>query len=80
MGTLADIEEHCAAAKLSSPAITVIGEVVNCRPQLNFFEQQQGRGVLVLRDARQSDIFAQKLRQAGLFPVSCPVIQIEPLD
>lgn len=80
VGTLADIEEHCAAAKLSSPAITVIGEVVNCRPQLNFFEQQQGRGVLVLRDARQSDIFAQKLRQAGLFPVSCPVIQIEPLD
>lgn len=79
VGRLSDIEERCAAARLSSPAITVIGEVVNCRPQLNFFEQQ-GRGVLVLRDARQSDIFAQKLRQAGLFPLSCPVIHIKPLE
>ncbi len=76
VGTLADIEERCAAAKLSSPAITVIGEVVNCRPQLNFFERQQGRGVLVLRDARQSEIFIRKLQARGLTPYCCPVIEI----
>ena len=76
VGTLIDIEEKAAAQHLSSPAITVIGRVVECREGLNFFEPQPGRGVLILRDARQSDIFAQKLRQSGLQPVSCPVIRI----
>ena len=76
VGTLIDIEEKAAAQHLSSPAITVIGRVVECREGLNFFEPQPGRGVLILRDARQSDIFAQKLRQSGLQPVNCPVIQI----
>ncbi len=75
-GTLADIEERAAAARLASPAITVIGRVVECRPQLNFFEPRPGRGVLVLRDARQSGVFEQKLRLRKLQPVCCPVIRI----
>lgn len=76
VGTLADIESKAAAQRLSSPAITVIGRVVDCRAGLNFFEPQPGSGVLILRDARQSDVFAQKLRQSGLQPISCPVIRI----
>lgn len=76
VGTLADIEARAAEQRLSAPAITVIGRVVDCRKGLNFFEPQPGRGVLILRDARQSDIFAQKLRQSNLQPISCPVIHI----
>ncbi len=78
-GTLADIEQKVREAGLTPPAITIVGGVVNCREQLNFFEQRRRPGVLVLRDARQSSPFAKMLREAGFHPVSCPVIRIEPL-
>lgn len=77
VGTLGDIEQAVAAEKLVPPAITIVGNVVKCREYLNFFEQQQKCGVLILRDARQSDIFAKKLMQNNFEPVVCPVIQIE---
>lgn len=76
-GTLATIEEICAQAEMVPPAITVVGNVVKCREYLNFFEGQRKQGVLILRDIRQSDIFANKLLQAGYEPVVCPVIEIE---
>ena len=78
-GTLADIEQKVKEAGLTPPAITIVGDVVNCRGQLNFFEQRRSPGVLVLRDARQSSPFAKMLRGAGFRPVICPVIRIEPL-
>lgn len=76
-GTLETIEQICAEAKMVTPAITVVGNVVKCREYLNFFEGQRKQGVLILRDIRQSDIFASKLLQAGYEPVVCPVIEIE---
>lgn len=89
VGTLSDIEAKVAAAGLTSPAITVIGQVVNCRSQLNFFEpklaeqarknqERRQKGVLILRDPHQSNIFAQKLMNADLYPLAWPVISIEP--
>lgn len=85
VGTLRDIASRVAAAGLTSPAITVIGRVVECRAELNFFEQQLAeqaaeyhkKGVLILRDARQSDVFVRKLRQNGLQPCAWPVIEIK---
>lgn len=76
-GTLANIEDLCKQAQMVPPAITVVGNVVKCREYLNFFEGQRRKGVLILRDIRQSDIFANKLLQAGYEPVVCPVIEIE---
>lgn len=76
VGTLADIEAKVAEAKLTTPALTVVGSVVNCREQLNFFEDQKKKGVLILRDSKQSDIFARKLSRAGLDPIAFPVIRI----
>ncbi len=76
-GTLATIEKQCQAAAMKPPAITVVGNVVKCREYLNFFEGKRRKGVLILRDIRQSDIFANKLLQEGYEPVVCPVIEIE---
>ncbi|HMM05168.1 MAG TPA: uroporphyrinogen-III C-methyltransferase [Clostridiales bacterium] len=78
VGELCDIREKVRAENLVSPAITVIGDVVKCRESLNFFEQNRQDGVLVLRDAGQSALFANKLLANGFTPVVCPVIQIKP--
>lgn len=76
-GTLENIEERCKEAKMVPPAITLVGDVVKCREYLNFFEGNRNKGVLILRDIRQSDIFSKKLLQAGFEPCVCPVIEIE---
>lgn len=78
-GTLSDIEQKVREAGLTPPAITIVGSVVNCREQLNFFEPNRRPGVLILRDARQSSPFAAMLQEAGFRPVVSPVIKIEPL-
>lgn len=54
--------------------------MVRCREYLNFFETSHRDSVLILRDSRQSDIFAKKLLQAEFEPVVCPVIEIEKRD
>jgi uroporphyrinogen III methyltransferase/synthase len=77
VGDLTDILEKVKEGNLVSPAITVIGDVVKCREYLNFFESNQKEGVLILRDARQSDLFAKKLLANDFEPVVCPVIRIE---
>ena len=79
VGELHDIREKVQAENLVSPAITIIGDVVKCREDLNFFEQNRKDGVLILRDARQSALFAKKLLANDFMPVVCPVIQIESL-
>jgi uroporphyrinogen III methyltransferase/synthase len=77
VGDLTNIQEKVKEGKLVSPAIPLIGDVVKCREYLNFFENNKREGVLILRDARQSDIFAKKLLANNFEPVVCPVIQIE---
>lgn len=77
VGTLETIERICQEMQMAAPAITLVGDVVACREKLNFFETKRQDGVLVLRDARQSDVFAKKLMRSGFTPVVCPVIQIE---
>jgi uroporphyrinogen III methyltransferase/synthase len=49
VGTLATIAELANQAKLSPPAVTVIGDVVNLRDKLNWFERRPlfGRRVVV---------------------------------
>ncbi len=77
VGTLADIEKVVEEQQLKPPAISLVGDVVRCREYLNFFENRGKKSVLILRDARQSDIFAKKLIQADFDPVVCPIIEIE---
>lgn len=77
VGTLENIEQICQEMQLTPPAITLVGNVVKCREYLNFFEQGRRPGVLILRDARQSDVFAKMLMKNNFEPVVCPVIQIE---
>jgi len=80
-GTLKDIVEKVAAAKLRPPAITIVGEVVTLREQLRWFEDRPlfGRRVVVTRPRAQAGPQIQALRDMGAEVLAFPTIRIEPI-
>ena len=69
-------------AGLTPPVITVIGEVVNLREELAWFDKRTlfGKRVLVTRSRSQASRLCTLLEQAGANPVELPTIQIGPLE
>ncbi|HJV64584.1 MAG TPA: uroporphyrinogen-III C-methyltransferase [Geomonas sp.] len=80
IGTLADIAEKARQAAFKAPAITVVGEVVNLRETLRWFDNRPlfGRSVLVTRGADQAGEFTAKLERLGARVYACPTIEITP--
>ncbi|MBU5612282.1 uroporphyrinogen-III C-methyltransferase [Geomonas azotofigens] len=78
VGTLADIADKARAAAFKAPAITVVGEVVNLRETLRWFDNRPlfGRTVLVTRGADQAGEFTSMLEQLGARAYCCPTIEI----
>jgi len=79
-GTLADIAEKARQSGFRAPAITVVGEVVNLRETLRWFDNRPlfGRSVLVTRGADQAGEFVSKLERLGARVYGCPTIEIIP--
>jgi uroporphyrinogen III methyltransferase / synthase len=79
-GTLADIAERVARAQLKPPAITVVGEVVRLRDQLNWFERRPlfGKSIIVTRAREQASDFKAKLETLGAHCIEFPTIEIAP--
>ena len=79
-GTLADIAGKAHAAGFKAPAITVVGEVVNLRQQLRWFDNRPlfGRSVMVTRGADQAGEFTSRLERLGARVCACPTIEIRP--
>ena len=80
VGTLADIVEKVEKAKLKPPAITVVGDVVRLREELNWFESRPlfGRKILVTRAREQSSDFKALLADLGADCIEFPTIGISP--
>ena len=80
VGTVSDIAERATAAGLGLPAITIIGEVVDLRESLRWFDNKPlfGKRVLVTRAVHQAGSLAQLLRDEAAQPVLAPTIRIEP--
>ncbi len=78
IGTLADIAEKARKAEFRAPAITVVGEVVNLRETLRWYDNRPlfGHSVLVTRGADQAGEFASKLERLGAKAYRCPTIEI----
>jgi uroporphyrinogen III methyltransferase/synthase len=76
-GTLADIVERIGKNKVKPPALTIIGEVVNLKPQTDWFETLPlfGRTVVVTRPEEQTDDILEQLNEKGAEPFLFPVIQ-----
>ena len=79
-GTLADIADKARKAAFKPPAITIIGEVVNLREKLRWFDNRPlfGKGVLVTRATDQAGEFSRLLSGSGARVFECPTISITP--
>lgn len=83
VGTLDNIVEKVAQAKIRHPAIIVVGQVVNLRDKLRWVEKKPlfGKRVVITRARSQASTLAQKVETLGGEPFEFPVIDIaEPLD
>lgn len=78
-GTLEDINEKALEKEVKPPTLIVIGEVVELRDKLNFFESQPffGKKVVVTRAREQSSILSEKINDLGGSVIELPVIKIE---
>jgi len=79
-GTLADIVDRVREAGLTSPAVTIVGEVVRLRETISWFEQRPlfGKRVLITRTRKQASTLAKLLADEGAIPIELPSIEIEP--
>jgi uroporphyrinogen III methyltransferase / synthase len=79
-GTLATIVE--IAKDIKPPAITIVGEVVNLRDQLNWFESRPlfGKTIIVTRSRDQASVFSDQLIELGANVLEYPTINITDPD
>lgn len=80
VGTLATIADQAEAAALTPPVVTVIGEVVRLREDLNWFERRPlfGQRVVVTRARIQATPLVQALEAQGAEVLRLPCIRFEP--
>ena len=80
VGTLADIVKKADLAALEPPTVIVVGEVVNLRSKLNWFETRPlfGTTVLVTRPQEQASEFEDLLSVYGAAVLRFPTIAIVP--
>jgi uroporphyrinogen III methyltransferase/synthase len=78
--TLAHVAADARAAKMAPPAVTVIGDVVDLRQTLSWFETKPlfGWRVLVPRTKEQAGSLTARLREFGAVPDEVPTISVEP--
>jgi uroporphyrinogen III methyltransferase/synthase len=80
VGKLADIVQKVRKENLRPPAILIVGEVVQIREKLNWFEKKPlfGKKILVTRAREQASDFAQILEDYGAQVIQFPTIEIHP--
>ncbi len=78
-GTLETISEIAEREKVAPPTLIVVGEVVNFRKKLNWFESRPlfGRRIIVTRARAQASDFSQKLEELGATVVEFPTIETQ---
>ena len=81
-GNIESIVQRGKDAGLTPPVITVIGEVVNLRDKLAWFDKRTlfGKRVLVTRSRSQASRLCTLLEQAGANAIELPTIEISPLN
>lgn len=79
VGSLSDISEKVKEAKLQSPCIIVVGEVVKLSEDLNWYENKPlfGKNICITRSRRQSENLKNKLVELGAEVTSFNSIEIK---
>ncbi len=80
VGTLEDIVEKREAAGLTNPAIIVVGEVVQLREKLQWFEKKPlfGKRILVTRARSQASGLSEQIAELGGEAYEFPLIRMQP--
>lgn len=80
VATLGTVAAAAKAAKQSGPGVMVVGDVVDQRASLSWFETKPlfGWRVLVPRTKEQAGQLSEQLRLYGAVPVEVPTISVEP--
>jgi uroporphyrinogen III methyltransferase/synthase len=78
--TLQHVAADARAARMTPPAVTVIGDVVAMRDALSWFETKPlfGWRILVPRTKEQAGSLSARLRGFGGVPEEVPTISVEP--
>lgn len=78
-GSLRDITERVRETGMQTPALIVVGTVVNLRDSLQWFENKPlfGKRVMVTREVSQAKEFADRLSGEGAIPYVLPLIRLE---
>ncbi len=81
-GTLADIVERVRKAGLKAPAIVVVGEVVQLRESMQWFEKRPllGKRIVVTRARAQASDLIRTLSDLGARCLEFPTIRVLPPD
>ena len=79
-GTLSTIVDEVKKAGLKSPAIIVVGDVVNLREELAWFDKKPlfGKRIVITRARAQASGLVSKLTQLGAHCLEIPTIKIQP--
>ena len=79
-GTLENIANRAEASGFGSPAVAVIGSVVNEREKINWFENRPlfGKRIVVTRTREQAGELSKALAELGADVIELPTIRIEP--
>jgi uroporphyrinogen III methyltransferase/synthase len=80
-GTISDIADKAEADGFKPPAVTIVGDVVNLRDRLRWFDNRplSGRRIIVTRAADQAGEFSEMMTTRGATVLECPTIKlIEP--
>jgi len=80
VGTLETIVEQVEKAGFKSPAITIVGDVVELRDNLRWFDNKPlfGKKIIVTRSREQASVLTEKLEALGAEVIEFPVIKIVP--
>ncbi len=79
-GTLGDIAERAREQQFRPPAVAIVGEVVNLRKQLAWFERKPllGKKILITRATHQAAEASRSVQSRGGIPVALPLIELRP--
>ncbi|MGD9022775.1 MAG: uroporphyrinogen-III C-methyltransferase [Deltaproteobacteria bacterium] len=79
-GTLDTIVTDAKVASLKPPAIIIVGEVIQLRDTLNWFEKRPllGKTVVITRARAQASDLVDRLANLGADCLECPTIKVVP--
>ncbi len=81
-GRLQNIVDKVKESGIKPPSLIVIGEVVNLREKLKFFERKLlfGKNVVVTRSRAQSSSLVKRIEKLGGEAIEFPAIRISPVN